>query len=323
MLVLGIETTCDETSCALVQDGEEILTHTIVSQADMHAEYGGVFPEMASREHVLQMLPCLHKTLGTHALNDIDLIAVANEPGLMGSLLMGVTTAQMLCYALDKPIVGVNHVKAHLYAAMMGNERHFPALGILLSGGHTFLVDIQNETTYTVISTTVDDAIGEAFDKVASMLGLPYPGGPHIEQLAKQGKKERFSFSAGRVKTNPLAFSFSGIKTNVLYTVSETQPDEQAKADIAAAFQDAVFSDVLTKAGKALKTEHRAIYVGGGVTMNQTLRTLAKKRYDLPIFFPKKELSLDNAAMIAGMGFHLRSQASTPERLECSPRFAH
>jgi N6-L-threonylcarbamoyladenine synthase len=263
----------------------------------MHEQYGGVFPEIASRAHVDAMLPTIEAALqGEHP----DLIAVSQGPGLMGPLLMGLTTAKSLSLAWGIPYVGVNHVEAHLYAAMMHEAPTFPALGLVVSGGHTFLARIDDEQTYTVIASTVDDAVGEAFDKVASMLGLPYPGGPAIERLAKEGDPHAYPFRAGRVKGDRLAFSFSGLKTNVLYTTREIDLEKE-RANIAASFQHAALSDIATKTLSAAKNGE-TIYVGGGVSQSRYLRTLFG---DHPVIFPRESaLCLDNGAMIAGLGYH-------------------
>lgn len=314
MNILGIESTCDETSVAIVADGKKILAHLISSQAKVHSIYGGVFPEIASRYHIDRLLPLVECAMKESGLTkeEIDQIAVAEGPGLMGSLLMGITAAKTLAFAWDKPLVGVNHVKAHLYAAMMGNNTPllFPALGVVLSGGHTFLAKVSSVTSYEIIGTTVDDAIGEAFDKVASLLSLPYPGGPEIEKLAKEGDPNRFSFKAGQIKKRPLDFSFSGIKTNVSYMLQQNPSllNPQGKKDIAASFQKAAFVDVLKKALKAAKTfPCRAIYMGGGVTCNEELKRLFNE-CPFPLFTPPKELSLDNGAMIAGYAFYLKER---------------
>jgi N6-L-threonylcarbamoyladenine synthase len=220
MLVLGIETTCDETACAIVKDGHTILSNVISSQIDLHAEYGGVVPELSCRRHVDVIMSVIQQALleASVGLEDIDLIAVAYGPGLVGALLIGLTSAKTLSLALGKPFIGVNHVEAHLYAAMMSKDLsiQFPCLGVVLSGGHTALVLIEKFGQSRLISETVDDAIGEAFDKVAKMMGLPYPGGPQIESLATQGNPEAFPFKPGKVKEMPLHFSFSGLKTAVL-----------------------------------------------------------------------------------------------------------
>ena len=326
MKVLGIETTCDETGIAIVEDGEKIIINDIFSQIDLHQEYGGVFPEIASRSHLDHLIPMIAKVTKNQK---IDLIAVANKPGLMGCILMGLSTAKALSYALDIPYVGVNHVEAHLYAAMMNQPKIFPSLGIVLSGGHTFLAIMDSINSYQIIGTTVDDAIGEAFDKVASLLDLPYPGGPHIEKLAKFGDKEAFPFKPGRVKGKPLNFSFSGLKTNILYTLkgpmskknSKTLLDETGKANVAASFQHTAFTDIKNKVKIAIeKYSPKAIYIGGGVTCNQALKEYFTD-FSIPLYAPEKSLCLDNGAMIAGLGYHIFSEkGGAPLSLEAIPR---
>ncbi len=310
MKVLGIETSCDETAVAVVAEGKQILVNLVASQAKIHEQYGGVYPEVASRHHVDQLLPLVEEATKDH---EIDLIAVANGPGLMGALLMGVTGAQALAYGWQKPLVGVNHVEAHLYAAMMEEMPRFPALGVVVSGGHTFLAKMEGICEYEILGTTVDDAAGEAFDKVAALLDFPYPGGPHIETLAKDGDPTRYHFRGGRVKGRPLDFSFSGLKTNVLYQVKGAQGsrkgptviDPAAKKDIAASFQRAALEDIFNKALLAAKSfDCQAIYLGGGVTQNKKLRKLFDTA-PYPVFWPGAGLSLDNGAMIAGLGYHL------------------
>lgn len=332
MLVLGIESTCDETAFALVEGGKRILAQRIASQADLHKQFGGVFPELASRRHFEIFLPLLKEMLGKAHVSgeEIDLIAVAQGPGLIGSLLIGLNGAKALALGWGKPLVGVNHVEAHLYASMMEvDELLFPALGVVVSGGHTFLVRILGIGEYEPIGGTVDDAIGEAFDKVASLLGLPYPGGPGIEELAKRGNRERFLFQRGRVKERKWDFSFSGLKTNVLYTVkganatknSPLKIAEDEKPHIAAAFQETALSDVVDRAALAAKEFGcRAIFVGGGVSNNQRFREMfAEKNLSIPLFWPPKGLSLDNAAMIAGLGFHLYQKRGKGNDLTLEP----
>jgi N6-L-threonylcarbamoyladenine synthase len=306
MIVLGIETTCDETAASLVKDGREILSSVISSSIDIHEQYGGVFPELACRRHSDVIIPVIQQAMVRH-FSEIDLIAVSKGPGLVGALLIGMQTAKGLSLAWGKPFIGINHVEAHLYAAMMGTEEPhpFPALGIVLSGGHTFMLKIFSVGHYEMIGTTVDDAIGEAFDKVGTLLGLSYPGGPRVEALAKKGDPKKFSFSAGKVKKSPLNFSFSGLKTSVLYAIRNKDLSEQDKADAAASFQETALYDVVHKARLALKTfPAQAIFLGGGVCNNQRLRSIFAQEFPLfPVFWPPKELSLDNAAMIAGLGF--------------------
>lgn len=330
MLILGIESTCDETACAIVRSGKKILSSVIASQVDLHEQYGGVFPELACRRHLEAFLPVLKEALDKAQISkqEIDAIAVAKGPGLIGALLLGLHAAKALSFSLNIPFIGVNHVEAHLYAAMMSEEPLlFPSLGVVASGGHTFLVLIRNIGSYELIGTTVDDAIGEAFDKVGVMLGLPYPGGPGIEALALQGDPSLYSFKAGRVKNNPWDFSFSGIKTNVLYTLKGQSSDKHAplivdekeKPHIASAFQEAVLGDVVTKALKAAEAfSCKAIYLGGGVVNNQRLRTLLKAS-PIPTFYPPPGLSLDNGAMIAGLGYHKLLENPAGDPLDLSP----
>ena len=310
MIVLGIETTCDETAIAVVKDGKQILSNKIASQADLHALYGGVFPELACRRHIDVILPLIDEALqeASTTRDQIDLIAVARGPGLMGALLIGLTTAKTLSMAWQKPLIGVNHIEAHLYAAMMDHEPILPAIGLVLSGGHTTLLEIEALGKYKKLGATVDDAIGECFDKVARMLSLPYPGGPEIEKLARTGNPHAYSLKAGQVKGRPLDFSFSGLKTKVLYTLKE---DNINHADLAASFQHAAFSDIIKKTKLAAKP-NQAIYLGGGVTASCALRKLFEGEN---VYFPGPGLSTDNAAMIAGLGYHVYL-AQGPDRLD-------
>ncbi len=329
MNILGIESTCDETSASIVKDGREILSLSTASSADIHAEYGGVFPELACRRHIEAIIPVIEDAIAQARITpeDINAIAIAKGPGLVGALLIGMQAAKGLAIAWNKPLIGVNHVEAHLYAAMMdiSPPLPFPALGLVLSGGHTLLLQIHNIGEYTPIGTTVDDAIGEAFDKVAILLGLPYPGGPHIERLALQGNPKSYPFKAGKVKRSPLDFSFSGIKTSVLYAVKNKHTlSLQDQSDIAASFQEAALSDIAYKTKLALKDfPATAIYLGGGVCNNERLRSLFAQEFPTyPIFWPPKNLCLDNAAMIAGLGFQkfLLNPKGDPLDMEVSSR---
>lgn len=318
MLVLGIESTCDETGCSIVRDGKEILSNIVTSQIDLHEEFGGVVPELACRRHVDVMLPVIDEAIKQAgvSLEDIDLIAVANGPGLIGAILIGLHAAKGLALALEKPIIGVNHIEAHLYAALMSEETpvEYPCLGAIFSGGHTSLVIMHSPNKFTNVSRTVDDAVGEAFDKVAKIMRLPYPGGPKIEVLAKQGNPHKFPFKAGNVKGRPLDFSFSGLKTSVLYSIRGQNCSNDLsilsdveKCDIAASFQQTAFADIVKKTLAAAK-EHNCstIVFGGGVTNNQRLRDMfSESAVDIRLAWPTKNLSLDNAAMIAGLGYHL------------------
>lgn len=326
LTTLGIETTCDETAASVVHGGKEILSNVIASQADLHAQYGGVYPELACRRHLEALIPVIDEALKQAQVKEVDLIAVAKGPGLIGALLLGLNGAKALSLAWKKPFVGVNHVEAHLYAAMMScDQPEFPALGVVVSGGHTFLVRILELGRYEMIGRTVDDAIGEAFDKVGVMLGLSYPGGPEIEKLARSGDPLKYRFKAGRVKGRPWDFSFSGLKTNVLYTVKgqnlrSTEPfPESEKAHIAAAFQETALGDIVDK---ALRASHefpcKAIFLGGGVSNNLRLRELFRSA-SIPIYWPPKGLSLDNGAMIAGLGTHVFLKQGCSDPLDLEP----
>lgn len=319
MLILGIETTCDETGCSVVKDGMTILSNVVTSQIDLHSEYGGVVPELACRRHVDVMIPVLHEALNKAkvTLNDIDLIAVAQGPGLIGALLIGINTAKALAWSLQKPLVGINHIEAHLYAALMSTpeEVQYPCLGVVLSGGHTSLVLMKELGKYDLIGQTVDDAIGEAFDKAAKVLDLPYPGGPQIEKLAAKGDSYRFAFRAGKIKGKPFDFSFSGLKTGVLYAVRDIKEANtiltaKDKSDIAASFQRVAFEDVIKKTVLAAKKYScHSVVFGGGVTANDHLKLLFKEQApSLECIWPEKKLSLDNAAMIAGLAYHQYTQ---------------
>lgn len=316
MIVLGIETTCDETAIAVVQDGCKILSNVVYSQSKLHAEYGGVVPELASRNHINLISSVLQQALieAKCTLNQIDLIAVAKGPGLLGSILVGLNFAKGLALGLNKPFIGVNHVEAHLFASFIEKETPpLPALGVVISGGHTALLYIPELGRYELIGETQDDAIGETFDKVASFLGLPYPGGPAIEALAKGGNPHRFPLKAGKIKGKPFDFSFSGLKTGTLYLVkgqnalksAALQIDESDKKDVAASFQYVAFKDILDKTRLALeKFPCKSLLFGGGVSSNMFLRELfALQKLTIPIYFPEKKLALDNASMIAALGY--------------------
>jgi N6-L-threonylcarbamoyladenine synthase len=325
MITLGIETTCDETSASIVKNGKEILSLVTASSSEIHAKYGGVFPELACSRHIEAIIPVIDEAIHKAKITaqDIDLIAVAKGPGLIGALLIGMQVAKGLAIAWNKPLIGVNHVEAHLYASIMHQIRPVvPALGIVLSGGHTLLLKIHDVGNYEQISTTVDDAIGEAFDKVAILLGFPYPGGPHIEKLSKKGDPTKFPLKAGFVKRSPLDFSLSGIKTSVLYATKSPAFNDDKKADLAASFQETVFLDVIKKAKKVLG-DSKAIYFGGGVCENRRLRTLFAENFEnTPLFWPPQNLSLDNAAMIAGLGSQkfLKTGKTDGLDLEALPR---
>jgi N6-L-threonylcarbamoyladenine synthase len=318
--ILGIESTCDETAASVVVEGREILSNVVASQADLHEVFGGVVPELACRRHADAIIPVIDQALqeADCTLEDIDAIAVAQGPGLIGALLIGINSAKALSLATGKPLVAVNHVEAHLYAAMMNNKVELPCLGVVISGGHTALLQIDAIGSYQLLGQTVDDAIGEAFDKAAKILELPYPGGPQIEQLAKQGCPDYYPLRGGRVKGHPLAFSFSGLKTGVLYAAKGQSANsrsplllsEAERAHLAASFQKAAFDDLIDKILLATKKKGvTSVLLGGGVANNRYLRARIEERCpDLQTWWPDSALTLDNAAMIAGLGYHVLKQ---------------
>lgn len=335
-IVLGIETSCDETAIAIVEDGKKVLTNLLASHIDVHESFGGVFPEMSSRRHFELLIPLIEKALAEVglSLNDIDLIAVANKPGLIGSLLMGVNTAKALSYALNIPLVSVNHIEAHLYAAMMSDDDFtIPSLGLITSGGHTSLVNIRGLSSYEIIGETVDDAVGEAFDKVGRLMDIPYPAGAKIETLAKTGDKEAFSFNDTRLKKDPFNFSYSGLKTKALYYLKGQNRSSKDKTiiapdqmkDFAASFQESALTPLVNATLQACEEFGiKKVYVGGGVSINKRFREIFSelKKDDISISWPKFDLCLDNGAMIAGLGYQnflKKNQISENLSLTASP----
>ena len=317
MIVLGIESSCDETAAALVRNGREMLSSVISSQVDIHKLYGGVVPELASREHLDKIVPVVEEAFERAGVvpEDVDGIAVTVGPGLVGSLLVGVSYAKAMAYALDKPLVGINHIEGHVYSVVFENPPiAYPAFALIVSGGHTNLFLVPEPGKYKVLARTRDDAAGEAFDKVAKMLGLGYPGGPVIERLALEGDPRAVRFSIPRMGDGRPDFSFSGLKTAVSKHVRETglQPvpageqPTQAVKDLAASFQDVVIRS-LVGTTERLAEEHRprTLIVAGGVACNNALREAsaeAGRRLGIPVYFPSRHLSTDNAAMIAAAG---------------------
>jgi len=326
VLVLGIESSCDETAAAVVRNGREILSSVIASQIDLHRPWGGVVPELASREHLEKIEPIVNEALekAEVALNDIDAIAVTQGPGLIGSLLVGVCYAKSLAWALGNPFVGVNHIEGHVYSVALENPPvEYPALALIVSGGHTNIFQIPREGQYKVVSRTRDDAAGEAFDKVAKMMGLGYPGGPVIEQLAKTGDAAKVRFPTAKISDGRPDLSFSGLKTAVSRYMRENgiepvatgdEPSQEIR-DLAASFQSAVVRSLIRTMEKiAREIRPRTLIVAGGVACNLALREKAEEaavRLGVPVYFPSKHLSTDNAAMIAAAGhYHLaRGQA--------------
>ena len=328
MVILGIETSCDETAAAVVENGKKILSNVVASQVNLHRKFWGIVPEIASRKHLEIIIPVIKESLkkARIKLKDLDAVAATYGPGLLGSLLVGLTTAKGLAYALEVPFIGINHLEAHLYANFLSYPEIIPSLiGLIISGGHTELIYLSKEREYEILGTTRDDAVGEAFDKVAKILNLGYPGGPAIEKMAKKGNPQSIDLPLTRFKNNSLDFSFSGIKTAVLYYVRDLEKKKAplSTADIAASFQLKVtqmLSQNLFKAASLKKV--RQIILGGGVSANLFLRSFLEKEKpdELEIFFPPLELCTDNAAMVAACAYPKIKQGKTsPLSLDAQP----
>ncbi len=345
MQILGIETSCDETAAAVVASGEAILSSVVASQLATHGRYGGVVPELASREHLRAIVPVVRAALeeaGTRYA-DLDAIAVTQGPGLVGSLLVGLTFAKSLSFALARPLVAVNHLEGHIHAVLVearrsGRPVDFPALALVVSGGHTHMYEVTAGLGYRLLGRTRDDAAGEAFDKVAKLLGFTYPGGPVIDRLAPYGNPRAVRFTLARMKGNPLDFSFSGLKTAVLRWYEQHDLDEevarrrklvaavgrptvaqwlevtpQRTLDLIASFQWTVVEELLRRAAEAAEQcGARSIIITGGVASNSSLRReAASARLPLPVHFPTPHLATDNAAMIAAAAFAKLSRGET------------
>lgn len=332
MRILGIESSCDETAVAIICEKHGLLANHIYSQTELHNEYGGVVPELASRDHIRKLSPLIKSALNTANLSlkeDIDAIAYTAGPGLMGALLVGASLARSLAWALDKPAIAVHHMEAHLLAPLLENiTPNYPYIALLVSGGHTLLVKVNEVGTYKILGESMDDAVGEAFDKVAQMLGLPYPGGPQIAKLALQGNPSRFDFPRPMVDRPGLDFSFSGLKTHVLNTLKNLETvDNQTSADVARAFEDAVVDTLTIKSTRAIKvTGVKSLVVAGGVGANQRLRKQLKqklKERDVNVFYPKPELCTDNAAMVSQLGLlRLTSGRTESLNIRVNPRWS-
>lgn len=319
-LVLGIETSCDETAVAIYHAERGLLANHIYSQIDLHRAYDGVVPELASRDHIRKILPLIEALLKAAGVSvkDIDGIAYTKGPGLIGSLMVGATIAHSLAFAWNIPVLGVHHMEAHLMAVMLEEKTpEYPFLALIVSGGHTMLVHVNDFGDYCLLGETLDDAVGEAFDKTGSLLGLSYPGGPALAKLAEQGNASRFHFPRPMVNRPGLEFSFSGLKTSVLNCVKQHEQDDQTRADIACAFEDAVVDTLRIKCQRALKQTHLdCLVVAGGVSANKKLRHTLQKvmRADgVEVFYPRSEFCTDNAAMVAYTGFQRLAQGERSE----------
>ncbi|MGB8984806.1 MAG: tRNA (adenosine(37)-N6)-threonylcarbamoyltransferase complex transferase subunit TsaD [Anaerolineales bacterium] len=313
--ILAIETSCDETACAVLENGRTLLSSTVASQMDIHARYGGVFPEVASRQHVLSIIPVVEQTLAQSSLTlkDIDAVAVTRGPGLAGSLIVGMNLAKGIALGMNLPLVGVNHLEGHIYSSWVYNagelpppEPEFPLMALLVSGGHTELNLMTDHLTYERIGATRDDAAGEAFDKVARLLGLPYPGGPSVQRAAETGDPARFKFPRAKLE-GQYDFSFSGLKTAVLYEVNDLKKKGKTLPieDLAASFQAAIVEVLFKKTMQAARDQHaREILVAGGVSANRALRQAFQSQAEFKVHIPAFSLCTDNAAMIAAAGYY-------------------
>ncbi|WP_416139749.1 tRNA (adenosine(37)-N6)-threonylcarbamoyltransferase complex transferase subunit TsaD [Halomonas sp. HK25] len=313
MRVLGIETSCDETGVALFDTERGLVADALYSQIAMHAEYGGVVPELASRDHTRRLLPLIQQVLDEAGLSrgDLDAIAYTAGPGLVGALMVGAATAHGMARALDIPVLGVHHMEGHLLAPMLEEERpEFPFVALLVSGGHTQLVEVRGLGHYTLLGESVDDAAGEAFDKAAKMLGLDYPGGPQVARLAEGGDAKRFRFPRPMTDRPGLDFSFSGLKTHTLTAIRHLDAsgalDDQARADVARAFEEAVVDTLVIKCRRALdQTGLKRLVVAGGVSANVRLRERLERecaKRDARAYYPRGRFCTDNGAMIAYVG---------------------
>ncbi|MCH9691327.1 MAG: tRNA (adenosine(37)-N6)-threonylcarbamoyltransferase complex transferase subunit TsaD [Gammaproteobacteria bacterium] len=331
MRVLGIETSCDETGVALYDSEQGLLAHTLYSQVALHADYGGVVPELASRDHVRKLLPLVRQIMARSNTNGQNLggVAYTAGPGLIGALMVGACVGRSLAYGWNLPALGIHHMEGHLLAPMLEEQPpSFPFVALLVSGGHTQLVDVRGIGQYQLLGESLDDAAGEAFDKAAKMLGLDYPGGPRLAALAEQGDPLRFIFPRPMTDRPGLDFSFSGLKTFTLTTVRKHAgdnglPDRQTCADIAAAFQEAVVDTLVIKCRRALKAcQRKTLVVAGGVSANKMLRQRLKSRLannGVRVFYPREAFCTDNGAMIAYAGY-CRLQAGQRANLSIDVR---
>ncbi|RQW63096.1 tRNA (adenosine(37)-N6)-threonylcarbamoyltransferase complex transferase subunit TsaD [Vibrio viridaestus] len=329
MRILGIETSCDETGVAIYDDEKGLLSHQLYSQIKLHADYGGVVPELASRDHVKKTIPLIRAALkeANCTPSDIDGVAYTAGPGLIGALLVGATIGRSLAYAWNVPAVPVHHMEGHLLAPMLeDNPPEFPFVAVLVSGGHSMMVEVRGIGEYRILGESIDDAAGEAFDKTAKLMGLDYPGGPLLAKLAEKGTPGRFKFPRPMTDRPGLDMSFSGLKTFTANTIAANDNDEQTRADIAYAFQEAVCDTLVIKCKRALEqTGLKRIVIAGGVSANKQLReslaTLAK-RIGGDVYYPRTEFCTDNGAMIAYAGMQrLKSGETADLAIQAIPRW--
>ncbi len=322
MKVLGIESSCDETGVAIYDTEKGLLSERLYSQVAMHAEYGGVVPELASRDHIRKIVPLIRESVAEAGLkmSDLDGIAYTSGPGLIGALMVGASVGRTMAWSLGIPAVAVHHMEGHLLAPMLEDDApDFPFVALLVSGGHTMLVEVKAIGDYKILGESLDDAVGEAFDKTAKLLGLSYPGGPELAALAEKGKPSEIKFPKPMVNRPGLDFSFSGLKTSALQTWTKSSQTDEAKADIAYAFQEAVVETLAIKCDRALKqTGYKRLVVAGGVGANKRLRERLAELQGT-VFFPRQAYCTDNGAMIAYAGA-LRLNAGESEAAVISPQ---
>lgn len=318
MKVLGIESSCDETACAIVEDGRNIISNVVATQIPFHQVYKGVVPEIASRKHAEWILPVVRQALAeaNMTLDQVDAIAATNRPGLMGSLLVGLTFAKTLAWSCNKPFFAVNHMLGHMYAAHLANDIQYPYLGLLVSGGHSIIAKVNNFDDLEVLGTTIDDSVGEAFDKVAKYYDLGYPGGVIIDKLAKEGDAKSFSFPTPKMDKGEHRYdvSFSGLKTAVIHQADSflNEGYEKTTANIAAAFQETACKTLVSRLLRAVKdTGLTTVVAGGGVAANSRLRAMLAEHTELNCIFPPLKLCGDNGAMIAGVAYHFLNRGET------------
>jgi N6-L-threonylcarbamoyladenine synthase len=322
MIVLGIESSCDETGIAIYDTEKGLIADQLYSQVALHAEYGGVVPELASRDHIQKTVPLIKEALAEAglALSDLDGIAYTSGPGLIGALMVGASIGRSLAWGLKIPAVAVHHMEGHLLAPMLekNNAPEFPFIALLVSGGHTMLVDVQAIGDYKIMGQSMDDAVGEAFDKTAKMLGLGYPGGPVLAKLAEQGEEGAYDFPRPMIRQGGLDFSYSGLKTFALTTWNKSDKTEQDKANIAHAFQEAVVDTLFIKCNRAIKKiGANRLVIAGGVGANKRLREKLLET-GIKVYFPRMEYCTDNGAMIAYAGA-IRLEAGQAETTEIQP----
>lgn len=320
LTLLAIESSCDETSAAVIQDGKKVLSNVVASQIDIHKEYGGVVPEIASRMHVEVIMPVVDKAIKDSGVQkeDLDGVAVTHGPGLIGALMVGLSTAKAMAFGLHIPLIGVNHLEAHMSAVHLENNVKFPFVGLVVSGGHTSLYLVKSYTEFELLGKTRDDAAGEAFDKAAKIMDLPYPGGVEIDKLAKEGNREAIEFPRPFMTNSTLDFSFSGVKTSVLYYLRKhPDPNDKELRDICASYQEAIVETLVHKTLIAAKKNNvESVVIAGGVACNSRLRELSKEKLEqegVSVYIPSPKYCTDNAAMIGSLGGFMFENGTTSE----------